>query len=1103
VSKRPRKPRALTHRCPQCGAATEPSARFCAQCGASLQSAEMSPAPDVLTSAPLAAAQQPGQYADALGVEERRIATILFADLAGFTSLSEELDPEDVKALAAQCANVMSAEVQRFGGTVTGIMGDAIMGTFGAPIAHEDDAERAIRAALAMRERIRAQELGPHKLDLHVGINTGETMAGLIGPHGRQDYTAMGDTTNTAARLMSHAPTGSIYAGEQTYLATRQSVVYRQVASIAAKGKREPVGAWEVLEAPPVPQARPLGTAPFVGRSAELSLIVELWERVCRRGEACSLTVVGPAGIGKTRLLREATAVLEGQPAVLWGRCLPYGEGITYWPLMEMLWSAAGIAPGDDLSINSEKLGRLIESLPTDDADQIQPIATALSNLLALPKTPGGVFLAAHISQGELHWGLQRAFELLAASQNLVLVFEDLHWSEPTLFGFIQSLVQSSAPILVLTTIRPEGLDDRPPLAQDDGHRLARLAGLTDNEASMILVRIARADGDAKRLQPLLKAAGGNPLFLEETMRMLASTGMLAPEGSDRQPYAEIPIPTSIQGLIGARLDLLPSEQKRLAQHGSVLGLTFWSAAVRQIGGWDHSIEPGLDGLVLREVVEARPTSELRGEHEFAFRHILIRDVAYRRLPKGERAILHGACAGWLGQHPGGGEALIEIIAYHLEQACRLAPTIGPMAALRPIQEAVGALVSAAARAEHRDGAREANRFYSRALELTGIDPETTVDLRIRRARTMVMLGELSAAASDLEAAADQARQLGRADLHGQALVTLANISFKEGRATHAGRCLAEAQAIAQALGDRWLQVRTAYELSALRGDLEGNADSAIHELREAIVIAEELGDLSLSLEGHLRIGSLLFNIGKLADAERESALVAKLAAPLGSNRDKGRATFLLALVTFYRTGPQQARRLASRALKWTERVGDSYFQVQCLRTLAQCDLATGASQLAETRLRQALAIAEASGGWLVVEICRYLVEALLDLGRVQEAGQVAAYARSVVPPEADYANAAALLAEAMVIARGTDPASAWKGFVDAIDIMESQQLWLDLGEARMLQAHALARDRQFEEARDALGRARALFARLDANAQVEAADRALARMSLEVTGPA
>ena len=212
----------------------------------------------------------------------------------------------------------------------------------------------------------------------------------------------------------------------------------------------------------------------------------------------------------------------------------------------------------------------------------------------------------------------------------------------------------------------------------------------------------------------------------------------------------------------------------------------------------------------------------------------------------------------------------------------------------------------------------------------------------------------------------------------------------RKGRATDAGQCIAEAQAVAETLGDRWLQVRSAYELSALRGDLEGNADSAIAALREAIAIAEQLGDLALRLEGHLRMGTLLVNIGKLAEAERECALVTELAKPLGSNRDKARAMYLLSLVAFYRSGPQHARRIATRGLRWQERVGDSYFQVQTLCVLAQCEIAAGAPRIAVPRLRKALAIAEESGGWLVVEICRYLVEALLDLGRFQEAAQVA-----------------------------------------------------------------------------------------------------------------
>jgi len=1079
--------------CGACGAENTEGSRFCSQCGARLDAplaaaAPASPAPPE--------APTPGQYADATGVEERRIATVLFADLAGFTSMSEAQDPEDVKALATHCADLMSSEVKRFGGTVTGIMGDAIMGVFGAPVAHEDDPERAIRAAIAMRDVIRAQELGPRRLDLHVGINTGETMAGLIGPRGRQDYTAMGDTTNTAARLMSHAPTGCILVGEQTYIETRQSIVYRPAEPIAAKGKSEPVQVWEVLEAPPVPQPRPLGTAPFVGRKDELRDVAELWNRVRREHRACSLTLLGPAGIGKTRLLREATTTLEGAPPILWGRCLPYGEGITYWPVVEMVTSAAGILHGDDTTTKLRKLGQIIESLPTHDEDQIQSIATALSNLLGLSTTPRGTYIALQISRGELHWGIRRFLELLALHRYLVLVFEDLHWAEPTMLELVGYLSDSPAPVLVLASSRPDAPAAVRSSREGDRHRVTQLPGLTEDEAAAVLSDLVHEAPGSTRLAPLIRAAGGNPLFLEETLRMLTTAGTLAEGSALAELIDEMPIPTSVQGLIGSRLDLLPAEQKRLAQHGSVIGQVFWSGGVAHIGRWHRPIDADLRSLEEREVVESHLHSELAGEHEFAFRHILIRDVAYGRLPKGERALLHSACAEWLALHPSQRDELVEIVAYHLEQACRLAPRVGPRAAQRPLREAVDALVTAAAKAERRDGAREAERFYTRALELTGVDAQTAVDLRIKRARATVTLGELAGAETELTDAAERAREVDRPDLRGQALVTLANIYLKQGRASDAARCIVEAQAIAVDVDDRWLQIRAAYELSSLRGDFEGNADSAIEALRAAVQVAEQIDDLPLQIEGHLRIGFLLLNLGMLSHAEAESARVLRLAGPLGSNRDKARATHMLAVVTFYRSGPLAAQPIEERALKWAERVGDRYFQLQSLRILAKCQLASGAPDAAEGYLRTALDLAKDSGGWLVVEICRFLVEALVDLGRIREAAGVAAHARASMPPEDDYAVAAVLLSEALVSAGGVDPGGAWNSFAEAMRLMEQQQLWLDLGDAQILHARVLARAGLRLQAEDALEQACALFSQLEADAVVADVERELRRLS-------
>src|SRR5919198_6446711 len=345
----------LSRTCPNCGASNPPGYAFCGSCGASLTEA---PAPE---------------RAEPAGArEERRLATVMFADLSGFTSLSEQMDPEDVKALAHELAQRMGEEVVRFGGTVISVMGDAIMAVFGAPVTHEDDAERAVRAALAMLDSIRSESGSGLPLQLHIGVNTGEVMAGLMGSGDRREYAVMGDVTNTAARLQSAAPPGTILVGEATYLATAHSVEYEPVDPIEAKGKQEPVPAWRAVAATSAPAERPASFAALVGREAELEVMERLWRQVVAESSPRLITIIGPPGIGKSRLLREYAPVVEAEGRLLRGRCLPYGETTGYDAFGQQVQQAAGALESEPVPLVRAKLRRLVrEVVPEVDAPEI------------------------------------------------------------------------------------------------------------------------------------------------------------------------------------------------------------------------------------------------------------------------------------------------------------------------------------------------------------------------------------------------------------------------------------------------------------------------------------------------------------------------------------------------------------------------------------------------------------------------------------------------------------------------------------------------------------------------------------------------------------
>jgi len=1065
--------------CPSCKTENPEIARFCLACGS-----ELAPAP-------------PPE-------EERKPVTSVFIDIVGSTSRAEQLDPEDVLHLLEPYYARLRGRLEQHGGTVEKYIGDAVVAVFGAPVAHEDDPERAVRAGLAILEAIdELNEEDPTRgLHVRVGIATGEAIVSLAARQGESRGVAWGDVLNTAARIQSAAPDNGVLVGEETYSASAHAIEYRPHEAIVAKGKSQPVAVWQAVGVRDEPQRERASVSPFVGRRTELERVLSLWESVRARARPALAMIVGAPGIGKSRLVEEVTTRASEDGEVLTGRCLSYGEGITYWPVVDIVKQEAGILRSDDDDAASAKLAGLLRRLPTSDGDQLRTVAAALANLLAIATTPEGTYTAAQISQSELHWGIRRFLELLAANRPLLLVFEDLHWAEPTLLDLLEFLLDGEAPYLLLGSGRPELREARASLVADGERRAAlELAPLTDTESEALLSELLGEHGivPGGPLETLLRNAGGNPLFLEETVQMLIDAGLLDADG---RPIVEgleaLPVPKSLQALIGARLDGLPADDKRIAQHASIAGTVFWSGAVAHLLAVDTPPEPRLESLERRDVVRAREQSSIEDEREWAFKHIVIRDVAYSRLPKGRRAGLHVRFADWIAALPGQ-EELVEILAYHLEQACRLTLEIERAPQPPPIERAVEALAHAAEKAERREGIREADRFYARALELVPDDrSETALELRLRRGRTQMILGELRPARDQLIALAEDADALGRADLRSAALVTLANIDSKQGRPDDARPRLVEAAALADEIGDRRLRATAAYEFAKLYSWFDANPAAAIEELRIGITFADELDDRVLRIEGHMRLGTIYSNSGRLVEAEEQYESARSLAGSAGSYRDEARASCLLAYIRYRRGDLGEGERLALKALEWLERTGDTYLQMQTLRLLARYAMRRGDLDLAERRLQEALPIALESGGWLLIETYRYLAEVLVRQGRVDDARELNAFARRALPEDDAYACAAQLVAEGIAAAASDLRDPALEAFREALRLLEEQQLVIDLAEARVAFARALSKFGEAEQAQAQLAHARETFEQIGAPNLIAEIDREFGEMVRE-----
>ena len=697
--------------------------------------------------------------------------TIVFTDVVGSTALGERLDPELLRRVMTMYFDRMRAVLERHGGTVEKYIGDAIVAVFGIPELREDDALRAVRSASEMRTALEAlnaelEERHGVRIEARTGVNTGEVLA----EDDRPDAPLTADAANTAARLEQAAGSGEVLLGDTTYRLVRDAVAVEPAGPLELKGKAAPQVVWRLLD---VASAGP-GVArrldsPIVGRDEELDVLRRAFERAITERACRLVTVLGAPGVGKSRLSAEFVSWLAGRATVLQGRCLPYGDGITYWPVAEIVRDAAGIGPADTPDRAAGKLAALIGS-----HEEAATIAERLGSILGLAE-------AAAPTQ-ETFWAVRRLLEVLAERHPVVVVFDDIHWGEPTFLDLVEYVAgwSTGTPILLLGVSRPELLDARPTWAAGVPNAATiRLDPLTDEESERLIDNLlGQAPLDDEVRARIRLAAEGNPLFVEEILRMLVDGGQLRRDDgrwTAAGDLSSIAIPPTINALLGARLERLSAEERAVIQRASVVGKVFWWGAVTELSPAPEQSAVGghLQALVRRELV--RPDrSRFVGEDAFRFSHILIRDAAYAGTTKELRAELHERLAGWLERRAADRPTeLEEIVGYHLEQAHGYRSELGldGDARARLAARAAERLAAAGQRALARIDMPASVTLLSRATSLMDRDDPERVLLLIDLVEALTETGQIDRAREVLREAADAAEAEGDERLRGHVLM--------------------------------------------------------------------------------------------------------------------------------------------------------------------------------------------------------------------------------------------------------------------------------------------------------------------------------------------
>ncbi len=874
---------------------------------------------------------------------------VLFADLSGYTAVAEKLDPESVKRLLERILGRLGDEVTKFGGHVDKFIGDNVMAIFGAPVAHGDDSERAVRAGLAMQAAMseaNAPLVRQHGVtfELCVGINTGEALAGHVGGN----YTVIGDSVNVAARLQAAARPGSVTVGERTYRATREAIEYTALEEpLRLKGKAEPVPAWEALamrEQGAAETGLPPTRAPLVGRAPELAQLHELMQRVARRRGPHLATVIGEAGVGKTRLLGQFEQDFRGrepQPLVRRGRCLPYGSNVVYWPLGEVIRAECAIVDGDSPTAAWGKLSTRLSELLAEGGSENGSLTSKIAvigRLLGIEAPPGAALSDPEDAQRarEVFFATVRAcLEGLARERPLVLIWEDIHWADEGMLDLIEHLVQwTRAPVLQVCLARDELLERR------DGWGGVRrdsttlfLDPLGESETRELVLGLLHADElEESVVAAIAERAEGNPLFVEEMVRRLAE--------EDEASAAELP-PT-VQALLAARLDSLEPFQRRLLAHAAVVGRTFWEGVLEPVAvaeGGDLSA--ALLALREKDLVVAGEGSALAGEPEMAFKHALIRDVAYEMLPKAVRARKHFEVGAYIEARAGERvDEVVALLAEHYGRATQLGSELGLAdAELDGYRaKALHYLEAAGDAATAFYSNAQAFTHYEAAREQTGDDAEATARILEKQGDVALRMGRVDVAIEVWSKALEYHSER-------EALERVAELHRKIGAAlAHKGE---RKQAIEHhQLGinlikdsEPSLALVRLYEEAAWLYMQTGDNMLAIYASEKALRLAERLGEVRAASRAHGIFGRVFGRIGDTGKARENLERAVELA------RDSDAHETVLALLALghHLEGSdadyEAAGNTYREALALAKQIGDVPTEVELHAAIAQLAL--------------------------------------------------------------------------------------------------------------------------------------------------------------------